>query len=459
MTSKCQFVMDQIECLISYLEPLLPLANFHMVDYFSKDEFENFLSNSIKQEIKKVGQQEVISSIFKNDYKEMPNLCEYVNKSKQFTLKNIHSVCFTTNSFLNHLKELSCEEFLRLRLNIFMTSKKSHEVDILSCVSAALKSISRTSHLIDIGDGRGYLSSMLALHYKIPILGVDASVINTHSAVKRVEKLSKIWNSVVKVDNEKTRKTTKDLYKQITKYVDEDIDLDQLITDVFLEKPCGLGLVGLHTCGDLAPTSIRIFSANEQIKTICNVGCCYHFISESFENEGDDNLCSTGFPMSEFLKQKKFVIGRSARMIAAQSVDRIMDGKDLPNRTIFYRALFEVLLDRKCSFLTKEKRQVGRFRKQCSDFSEYVNKAMKKLDLKIDITDLEINEVYEEHEARIHELNLFYLIRGMLSPVIESLILLDRLLFLHEQGHDNSFLVQLFDPVVSPRCYGLIAMK
>ncbi|KAG5880587.1 hypothetical protein JTB14_002396 [Gonioctena quinquepunctata] len=430
-----------------------------MVDYFTKDGFEKQILEDIKLEIKQLSQEEVIASIFGDDYKKLPNLHDYVAKSKRFTLKNCPQLCFSASDFLDYLTDLGCEELLRLKLNIFMTSKKSHEVDILSCVASAIKKISQTTHLIDIGDGKGYLSSMLALHYKIPVLGVDLSEMNTNGAVDRVKKLSKIWNSVVKPNEEKTRQTNMGLYKQITKYIDEDIDFDQLITDIFLEKPNGIGIVGLHTCGNLASTSIRIFSGNEQIKTICNVGCCYHFLNERFEIDTEENSVNAGFPLSEFLRAKKFAIGRSARMIASQSVERILDKKELPNRTLFYRALFEVLLDKKCGYLTKEQRQVGRFRKQSTNFNDYVKKALTRLNLDIVIPDIEINDLYDQYENRLDELNIFYLIRAMLAPMIESLILLDRLLFLYEQGHQNSFLVQLFDPVVSPRCYGLISSK
>lgn len=44
-------------------------------------------------------------------------------------------------------------------------------------------------------------------------------------------------------------------------------------------------LVGLHTCGNLAANTLRIFTAKPEIKAVCSVGCCYHLLSEQFENE------------------------------------------------------------------------------------------------------------------------------------------------------------------------------
>lgn len=52
-------------------------------------------------------------------------------------------------------------------------------------------------------------------------------------------------------------------------------------------------LVGLHTCGDLAPNTLRIFASNSEIKGVCSVGCCYHLLSEEFENQPKGTKFST----------------------------------------------------------------------------------------------------------------------------------------------------------------------
>lgn len=43
-------------------------------------------------------------------------------------------------------------------------------------------------------------------------------------------------------------------------------------------------MVGLHTCGDLAPNTLRIFTSKSEIKGVCSVGCCYHLLYEEFED-------------------------------------------------------------------------------------------------------------------------------------------------------------------------------
>jgi hypothetical protein len=54
----------------------------------------------------------------------------------------------------------------------------------------------------------------------------------------------------------------------------------------------------------------------------------------------------------------------------------------------------------------------------------------------------------------------FWSLRVALGQVIETYILLDRLLFLQEQDNSvKAFLLPLFDPAVSPRNVAVIAIK
>ncbi|KAG7257080.1 hypothetical protein CRUP_027730 [Coryphaenoides rupestris] len=42
-------------------------------------------------------------------------------------------------------------------------------------------------------------------------------------------------------------------------------------------------MVGLHTCGDLAPSTLRMFAARRELASVCSVGCCYHLLTEQFD--------------------------------------------------------------------------------------------------------------------------------------------------------------------------------
>ena len=49
----------------------------------------------------------------------------------------------------------------------------------------------------------------------------------------------------------------------------------------------GILLTGLHTCGDLASSTLELFVANSDVKSVCSVGCCYHLLTEGFLQETD----------------------------------------------------------------------------------------------------------------------------------------------------------------------------
>ncbi|KAL1530393.1 hypothetical protein AB1Y20_001300 [Prymnesium parvum] len=53
---------------------------------------------------------------------------------------------------------------------------------------------------------------------------------------------------------------------------------------------------------------------------------------------------------------------------------------------------------------------------------------------------------------------VYYVLRLLIAPLWEALILLDRLMFLRERGHPSA-LIPIFDPLLSPRNYALVAVR
>lgn len=260
---------------------------------------------------------------------------------------------------------------------------------------------------------------------------------------------------------------------------------------ITLENNTTLGMVGLHTCGNLSSISLALFVSNPSVHFVCNVGCCYHLIKEEFCNDTytkamtkqikDDNLVSKddryedislnpmhpkenpnttiGFPLSSYLKNRKFSLGRNARMLAAQATDRLTAQETVLNRSLYWRALLQELLHKRYGSVP-ESIQVGRIAAKSSNFYEYVQKSIKKLDLTIEVTESEVNSYLEKYTLHENRLQRFFQLRSSLAPIIEGLVLLDRVAFLSEQETVTSaHLVQLFDPVASPRCHALIAFQ
>jgi len=128
-------------------------------------------------------------------------------------------------------------------------------------------------------------------------------------------------------------------YKQITEYVTENTNIANLAqTEFKVNNKEEFTLIGLHTCGSLGTTCLKLFNEpKNNLKLLVNVGCCYHLIEEEFtndpfwddiENELNKNE-SYGFPVSNCLREKKFQLGRDARMCASQSPDKFFNSKDV----------------------------------------------------------------------------------------------------------------------------------
>lgn len=362
--------------------------------------------------------------------------------------------------------------------------------------------------VIDAGDGKGYLSTTLSIEYDTKVLGIDCNPTNTLGALARTDVLGRFYDGVkankvkkqrqkssdkaadsAEVNKQKTAMLLNENYRNATHFITPRTSFAEIFCEHFdlnTDDVPGLCLSGLHTCGDLASTCLQIFTENQRISAVCNIGCCYNKISEKFnqyeyehnpyEREkkipfesfknvepNDDEIPSHGFPMSRFLIESQTCIGHTARMLACSSVHRTIDKKEQPSRNLFYRALIEILIQRK-SPEHLNRVQVGRM-KPCSSFAEYArNTNTRNPWLKFDCDHLPDEELLELHdEYRMHELyfDVYQLMRISLAATIETIILLDRLLYLkeNEQDGDMSYLLRFFHPVTSPRCYGLVAIK
>ena len=90
-----------------------------------------------------------------------------------------------------------------------------------------------------------------------------------------------------------------------------------------------------------------------------------------------------------------------------------------------------------------------------------MKKAFEKLEIDLSMNDAEIEAIHKNlSENHRNDLNAFYQLRALFGPLIEGLILLDRMVYLFEHNcTSEAYLLQLFDPVISPRCYGVVAWK
>ncbi|XP_033881045.2 methyltransferase-like protein 25 [Acipenser ruthenus] len=293
-----------------------------------------------------------------------------------------------------------------------------------------------------------------------PFFGILSSeVVELPTPRKNPAELSSEEKERRKQENLKRKSKTRSdssLYSPLTSYVTAKTELQEIISD--MEDSV---MVGLHTCGDLASSTLRIFTAKPELKAVCSVGCCYHLLSEEFDcprQESPNGIW--GFPMSQYMKQQKWNCGRNARMSACLALERVAVGQGLPTQSLFYRAVLHVILKEQYGAIKSEKR-VGNVYSKAASFVDYIRKALKKLGLdESKLPDSLIQDYYDKYKPRMNEMEAFNMLKVVLAPCIEGLILLDRLCYLKEQENTSwSTLVKLFDPLKSPRCYAVVGVK
>ncbi|KAG1661809.1 Methyltransferase-like protein 25 [Nymphon striatum] len=460
---------DTINKLGKFLLKYRRLANVHTVDFIIDNQWETIVPEKIKEELEDIDLTNFVTetgNLYKNICtKDHPTLQALILSCEKYSLDKLGILTKVDSLFPNsQSKNL-------VKVDGFMSPKKEHEVQKLTNLICDIVDKENVELIVDVGSGKGYLSSNLSLNNPIKILGIDSCETNNHGAMERKRKLQKVLKkSKVSTGKQHDPVNACDVLNEhftvVTERLHSNVKLETIIPE-YDNNTVSL-LTGLHACGNLTSTALKLFSGTN-IQSLCVVGCCYHHIEEKFCESPFDNVnledyLNPGFPLSRPLINLEYAIGRNARMLACQSIDRIACGQITPSKKLFYRALLQVILcdklGRQCVKLSNF--QVGKIRKKCLDFQEYVRKSLTKLQLfdEIEISDDELTIYLSKYASMEDRICKFFYLRALLAPVIESLILLDRLQYLREQINvRESHVVKLFDPVVSPRCYALIANK
>lgn len=211
-----------------------------------------------------------------------------------------------------------------------MSDKKIHEVKLMSQIIKSVADQQGVSSVIDLGSGQGYLSRALAFDYGLEVLAVDMSEVQTQGALRFDQKALK------SLANNSTEQEQLPNLKHVTEKI-----TSENISDVIARwSPDSTEdkkwlVTGLHTCGDLSPMILNLFAECQEVSCVVNVGCCYNA------------LTATGFPMSQYLKEKKDLIhvGSTAKVLSCHSPSRwIEEGEQCIKAfdNYFFRALLQV---------------------------------------------------------------------------------------------------------------------
>lgn len=336
--------------------------------------------------------------------------------------------------------------------------KKQYEMCRLAKLVSSVARSKGLDKVLDIGSGVGHLSRYLCYNNKLQVACIDGDDKLTASAQKFDQQLEFTVDKMLKRGDTSLQLPPSPVH--VTCHIAPDMDLDgfhSVLLDKFSmssQDQLLYGIMGLHTCGDLGPVLLRMFSQDQDAVMLHSVGCCYMKIKEHF-------------PMSSYLSDQKWhKLTYTSNELACHALETYVErlrqpGMETKLKVHCYRAILEQLLvEKDQKFRHTILKTVARAHKL--PFAEYVNKATAGLVANEELEPfsqefLDSREITQKLE-RWWEVVTFYTLRLALAPVIETVILLDRCLYLYENGLDN-LLIPLFDPLQSPRNQVLIATK
>lgn len=198
-----QSVQSHLDRLLKYLHPHLMFVNCHMVGFLTDQLWHTYIPDDVRNSIKDVGDVDEAIELFWNYHRDPDGCAEsnqpllkYLQNSRQHRLHPAGGIAITVEQLNDHLRSLGfkLEDGNGWQIKEFMSEKKNHEVEVTAQVVATLCGSSNMDQkeklsVIDAGDGKGYLSSRLALEHRLDVLGIDAKAGNTAGAQKRTAQL------------------------------------------------------------------------------------------------------------------------------------------------------------------------------------------------------------------------------------------------------------------------------
>ncbi|XP_051577934.1 protein RRNAD1 isoform X2 [Myxocyprinus asiaticus] len=230
-------------------------------------------------------------------------------------------------------------------------------------------------------------------------------------------------------------------------------------------------LTGLHACGDLSSTLLRHFANCPRVQVITSVACCYMKISTQenpnppgviqppFSDIPIESCSENGYPMSDWVHglpghQLSYKAREGACHAIEDYLHRLREESGLL-RTHCYRAVLESIIRAERPDLRRPGVQTVKKAHKLS-FTEYARMALPRVGLSVDLPfDPASVDAMLAQQGRVV---VYFSLVLLLAPVVETLVLLDRMIFLQERGFQSK-LIPLFDAAFSPRNLVLVAVK
>lgn len=307
--------------------------------------------------------------------------------------------------------------------SLHMTAKKQHEISAILPFLATQKKALGIERAVDIGGGVGHLARTLVSALDLPMVTIDRDAALQSMGRSLLQKLKVPHIPLQFIQGEMQTGPQDDL-------------------DAHFEGAC-LSL-GLHTCGPLAWTHLKKSQAS---RAVLNFGCCYDRMDVARDCHQSAWAQKHPLPLTSF-----------ALFLATRGRRRSLQELAMQEQVNTYRLALHLFLQEEG--LADGFKAVGdaaratyglgfvayaadRFRFLELDFSSYEERARSFIKRPDVLTSM-------------REFFVINVVRNVFARPLEVLLLLDRVLWMEEQGHAVE-LRQFFDHSISPRNLGLFA--
>ncbi len=327
----------------------------------------------------------------------------------------------------NHQNNLE----LKMADMLFLKPKKKYEIEQLLTPLQDFFSDLEVTSAYDLGGGVGHLSRIISEYFKtgknqtIKVTSIDINSDFQKSGEKKWKKFKKVNFNYLNAD------------------------LNTLDIDAIAEH--NYATVGLHTCGELAISQMRLMK-NSKAMACFNVPCCYQHLKIESAN------------LSRFAKENPLPWTINALTLAAKAHYREADNpkhkKSFQDKWQVknYRYALQMIL---CKHHLNHISTVGEapMKDYYQPFADYALAKLKQFKITNEThRSLEIFYSSEATQSRLKELFLCNIIRWQFGRLLELLIIYDRHLWALEQNFKVDCF-SVFNERISPRNTAFILKK
>ncbi|XP_067633009.1 methyltransferase-like protein 25B [Eurosta solidaginis] len=355
---------------------------------------------------------------------------------------------------INHSK-------LKHVFNKCVKPKKRHEIELMGSMCEQSCQQSPVDYVVDFGAGLGHLARVLGYGHGIQVCCLEMQSKLNDQAISIDKQFELLAEKHIQPEIRATFRRPQHITLRLTADMQPQ-ELVSIIAKTFNRTDFNFqfGIIGLHPCGDLAVTLMRMFTNNPQARFLIFAGCCYMKLSTV---ETQSNVGLQGYPLSSHLLQfpKLAHLSYEAREISCHAIemyaDRLVEGDYEYLKVHSFRAAAERIIVKQWPDL----KHCGlRSVKHVHDmqFEDYFYKAVHGLEAS-HIQRSELQTIATQNDLRCwRRIVIFYTLRLMFAPLIESIILYDRILFLQE-NYCQVKTSAVFDARLSPRNHITCAFK